>query len=628
MKQRQLFIILILLLCTGCPAPYRHLYKEGVRYCVTDGLFKSRWEDYYERAMSCYSGGFYNEALIDIDKAIVIKKHEKDERMVRTHGMHYIDCFVNRDKGLILYALKQYDKAKNQLELSIQHEPSDKAFHYLDLTRKKLIDKSSKSQPVIHLEIPETNQTVIRTNALPLFVSGYASDQDFIESIIIHKKTVFIECSQKKIEFNVPLHLKEGHHNIRLIARNLHQIPSEKIISVHIDRSGPMVYINKCDNGICGKVIDALPHMNLFLNQRQISIGKSCNETFTILSQHLQKGVNCLIAKDCLGNSTVVDLSTLTHFRKKYLAAVSYVSDANTYSVQPIDITFTHLKPQTLAYIENIPVEGSVCSNYPISHIMLNAFSIQTENAICVAFNHSLSLDYGKNELVVEAKNVLKQKITKTFTITRKDPEPFKLKYRFGIHIVPTYGLYTSFPKSEIPHIWLKFRQLFITALKNGQRFRIIENSEHEIDASLFGQIQETVDGIEVTVRLVANNSFQILKVDKVRGIIKDTFSTYCSNALEKMAVELSDNLHNAFPVADGSIVNTLTDTVEIDFGAVQLMMRWPILAYRFVYPEHPYGSDGFVLGKTSILSTGNDVYGASTNEIGQLFMKDRFIVK
>ena len=57
---------------------------------------------------------------------------------------------------------KQYDKAKNQLELSIQHEPSDKAFHFLDLTRKKLIDKSSKSQPVIHLEMHETNQTVIR----------------------------------------------------------------------------------------------------------------------------------------------------------------------------------------------------------------------------------------------------------------------------------------------------------------------------------------------------------------------------------------------------------------------------------------------------------------------------------
>ena len=90
-------------------------------------------------------GAFYPEAITDFEAAIA--QREKDQRMARTYGMHFVDYFPHRELGVALFEAGNLERAQTEIERSLAQYPTAKARFYLDRIRKALILKEGK--PVV-----------------------------------------------------------------------------------------------------------------------------------------------------------------------------------------------------------------------------------------------------------------------------------------------------------------------------------------------------------------------------------------------------------------------------------------------------------------------------------------------
>ncbi len=86
-----LSFLLAVSILSGCAhQPDRAAYtKDGKTYGQVRGTFRHKWWNYYERGLSFADGRFFEEAARDFKLAI--EKREKDQRMARTYGMHFVD---------------------------------------------------------------------------------------------------------------------------------------------------------------------------------------------------------------------------------------------------------------------------------------------------------------------------------------------------------------------------------------------------------------------------------------------------------------------------------------------------------------------------------------------------------
>ena len=111
--------------------------KDGVKYGETKGAFRDKWWNYLERGQSYLEGGCYEAALNDLDRAIELRrqmvKNEHDKTRARTYGLHFVDYFPHREKGIALYRLGRMDEARTELEQSLKAVESQRARQYLDM---------------------------------------------------------------------------------------------------------------------------------------------------------------------------------------------------------------------------------------------------------------------------------------------------------------------------------------------------------------------------------------------------------------------------------------------------------------------------------------------------------------
>ncbi|UCG78775.1 MAG: hypothetical protein JSV21_02770, partial [Nitrospirota bacterium] len=145
-----LIISVLLILPSGCAVSKKGSYiKEGKEYGVTEGSFRSRWWNFYERGVSFADGGFYDEAIDDLIMAI--KMRSKDQWRARTYGMHFVSYFPHRELGIIFYNQGKYDDAVGELEASLATADSSKAKFFLNKARKALIEQtgSDKLAPIL-----------------------------------------------------------------------------------------------------------------------------------------------------------------------------------------------------------------------------------------------------------------------------------------------------------------------------------------------------------------------------------------------------------------------------------------------------------------------------------------------
>ena len=639
--------------------------KEGTKYGRTNNIFTGEWYEYYSRALSYIEGECYEFAIDDLEEAI--KRQNKDRIWASTYGMHYIDYFPHRELGFVHFIMGDYDAAKYELLQSIDQEPSEKAYHYLDNVRQKIMIR--EKQPASYASIRLDSDYIV-TNDDSVVISGSIEDKQFIKEFLINDNKIFLEYSKKKISFRESYKLLDGKQEMTITVRNLMGGETKKKLFIHVDRKGPVVTITKYTPGaeIAGYLIDEFGGLSCFLNGEPIPLSKAKKAFFSIQLKTGIKNIK-LIARDKLGNETLAIIdSSLASFKTN---AAMYANYQNNIATDAASISpDTNKSPQITLYgwpdfekvwIEriNIQVKVTVKSKTDIKTIFINDQPVLLSNdKLCDAgkdifFSHSILLKPGENTIQVRAISETGETDLKKITIIREIPEIFQPQNLFPISIKAfnediENSISYQLQNFVINEFLLKGRfqivnTKIISKIKKQSIFsRIIKYLSENIQNNNFlyrnnlknakalieGNFFITRSGIEIIAKMVDLQTREILAIKNV----------YCENkgtdSFKILANRLVLKFHKEFPQIDSEISELLSDEqfVVKSTKVAVLKIKRPLCVYRYITPKYNPVTGLFLGANTQIIGSANVVKIQVDGYVGQLknkhilTLKDRVI--
>jgi len=533
------FMICLLIppLFSACAVSSGHesCVRENTAYCTSDGNFTGQWYDYYERALSCMEGECYPAALADLEESIY--RRSDDRRMARSLGMHFVDYFPHREKGLIHYLLGEDAAAESELELSIQQYPSAKALFYLDKVRKRIMEKSrgqgagsrgqvcvprlvvwgsgvrgqgSEESPLTSHLSPLTPDLEIYTAADPVVISGIAEDEQYVSEIMLNNRPVFMEASGKSVSFRKEILLAEGKHRIDISAKNLLGGTAERRIILHADRAGPVITLTAADaeNGIQGRIYDESGEIFLTADGKEFPVPKGKNVPFSIAVQ-AGTAYMLLSAKDKLGNQTEAEVSIESPAEENLLMA-----DAGTYVFETAEknaypkIILDEWQDRERVFLEHIQIKGKVRSENLIRSLNINDMPLIQDPGTVVYFSYVMRLEEGENRIRIIAEDESGSAKSKVIAITREIPEAFKMKYRYCLALHP-FDLLSITEKQAAETEANLFQHFFSKQFNDRKRFQIMMRKDGESVKRIFNSPESDLNlilaGRSASVRQISD---------------------------------------------------------------------------------------------------------------------------
>lgn len=618
-------LVLTLFFICGCPVKKPECVIGGKAYCVAEGNFTGQWYDYYERALSCIEGECFEPAIADLGEAI--RRRTRDQRRARTMGMHFIDYFPHREKGLAHYLLGEYEDAKAELEVSIRQYPSEKAWFYLDKTRKRLmeIEHPPVSAPAIIIDTPRiAADGAAWTRDDPVSVAGRASDtEQYVTDVTLAGNPVFMESSGKHVSFSEDLILDEGTHSIPVAAKNLLCGETERRVVIHVDRTGPVIAVGAFEPGghIRGKVFDESGEIRVYADGRLVASGKGTTVEFdAVLGRETRTVV--LTATDRLGNET--EMRVDPNFRSGgpsavLLAAnrVDEMSDSGrgiaaierTGAGHP-EITLKGWADHETVFRESVRIQVDIAGDADIREFRVNSQTRPLGGiGRTVSLSHFARLRRGENVLRISVSDITGKSGEKEIVITRKTPEAFKLRHRYGLAMHP-------FEQSETTPESALFHHRFLEDLLSRSRFRVLVREEladmldsmsfrdtlgtegmgEDANAVMLGVVYGTRAGVEIAARMVDIESRETIATADVYSDSGDV------RTMASLAKKLSEKFHRYLPLIDGKITGIGGKDLVIEPetwkpARGKIANGWPMIVYRNTNPgDTVRGSDSVIV--------------------------------
>ncbi len=632
------FLITVSVLSGCAHQPNRATYtSEGKTYGQVRGTFRHKWWNYYEQGLSFADGRFFKEAARDFQLAI--SKREKDQRMARTYGMHFVDYFPRRELGIVHYRMGNLEAAKEELSLSLTQYPTAKARFYLDCVRKGLIENTGDQvvPPRLTINVPKGD---VWTNEDPVLISGTAQDESYLSAVTIEGVPLFMEGAQQQISFSEPLKLAQGHHTVEVEARNLMGKVSRRKILFHVDREGPIITVEELTSGpdvpgqaylIQGSVYDESGVSDLKINGEAVPIEKGGEVPF-VAKPPANTNTLEVVATDRLGNQTSarIDLKIPSAKVDPIMLASS---DSNlkcfflsglfgSKDIQPPEISFKGWTDSQTVFMDKVYLDGHVADESNIQNLSINQRPIMHRKGKRIFFNHLLSIQKGKNIIIIKAKDEAGNVAKREIIITRLVPKALQLAERLSLTVLP-FG-----QKGEISDASLSFQDNLIDALVTQNRFRVVEREKLEVilneqklsrsklierqtalqigklmaaQTIIFGNIIETNAGIEIVARMIDTETSEILAAEDVYDEIKDL------SALKTLAEGMATKFHRNFPLLDGLVVQKGDKYVFTDIGQGKIRLQRKIIIYHEKPIKHPVtgkllGADNRILGRARVI--------------------------
>lgn len=623
-----LLLVALALGLWGCPGTPPKIYvKDGKEYGRVEGAFRHNWWNYYERALSYMEGEYYEDALADLEAAT--DKRFADKRRARTYGLHFVDYFPHRERGVIYYLAGRYPEAQSELELSLSQQPSAKAQFYLDKVRQILLERTAPAVGTPEIALALAEETVW-TREDPVTIAGHVTDAQYVSEIHLDGRPYFIDGARQRIDFSRPFRLDEGRHVIDIEAANLLGGVAKRQVVVEVDRQGPVLSLaaqpsaNDARTVVEGSLFDRSGRIDLWVNGRSVSLPAGEDVPFRAALPAGDARVE-ILARDRLGNETRAefDLDQLEAGGEPLLLA------ANAYLVvndaEPMLLTFALGRKDTrkptiklvgwtdeqTVFMEKAYIEGDIRDDQSLADVTVNGESVLRRQGRMVFFNHLLNLEEGRNVVRIRAEDEAGNASEQVIHIDREVPRVFQLGSRFSFTLMPftKKGLVTGL--GDMYEAW------FLTRLMDRNRFRLIERQQLEAvlreqklsktelvdeqtalrlgklvaaEATMVGDFIETRLGVEVVARLIDNETSEILAVKDVYGEQRDRA------ALMDLAEGLSVKFHREFPLVDGHIVKEGGSDFYTDLGKDRIKPNRRLIVYRETNPiVHP--KTGKVLG-------------------------------
>ena len=635
-----LTLVLAALVLRCAPEPSKSTYaRNGKEYGKVSGaFFRHRWWNYYDRGLSFAEGEFYQEALADLEQAI--SQREKDQRMARTYGMHFIDYFPHRELGIVYYQMGNLEKAREELQLSLGQFPSSKARYYLNQVRKGLIERQTKEVSPPRLII-ESDTLEFWTREDPVVVSGFAEDESYVAQISIMGVPLVIDVSKKSVRFEKPLDLPQGRHVIEVEAKNLLGETAKEKVVIHVDRSGPLVAVDEVridrvkparEITLSGSIYDEAGVLNLVINGQEIPIQEGEEVPF-VARLFVETDSLDMVALDSLGNQTSaqIPLTSGLFGEMRVLLALAESAVGADYELAgifwPEDTNPPRIKlkgwtkSQTV-FMEKAYIEGQVSDENKIEQLTVNGIPLLRRSGRYIFFSHMVDIREGENNLTIEARDENGNRGSQIISIIRKVPPALQLAERLSIAAFPFEQ------KGEVTEAGMAFQDNLIDALVDQNRFQVIERDRLDLilqeqklsrtklfdrgtalrlgslvaaKSIIIGSIIETRIGIEVVARLVDTETAEILATEDVYDEVKDL------PALRSLAEGMAVKFHRDFPLVDGLVIGLEGDDIFTDLGADLIKLRRRLIVYREEPVAHPktgknLGSDNEIIGRARVV--------------------------
>ena len=531
--RKAFFAALVGLLLYSLPAfPQKapECIKNGVKYGVVSGAFLGEWWNYQERAMSYIDGECYAPALDDITKAIELRqklvKKDCDQRRARGYGMHFVDYFGHRERGVALYRLGKLDEAQQELELSLSCVESGKAQFFLDQLRKNKIESGNldKTPPEVQVSEP-VNKSY--TNSSSVKISGKATDDSLVKEIWVGSDAVVIPISQKEVSFSEPKDLNPGWNNFRIRAIDITGKEKSADCSIYLDQEGPEVSIadikqvTPAEVEVSGELADASPISKLVLNNKEIPLeaGRSFKARLSVAPEWKI----FFKASDQAGNVTEGVINLATEPKGAMLEKRHTVQEASLdgdYQSYPgwafqnyqmpfsfqmensgramAELAFTELywnlkekydnytdkeppviklrgfQNETTVYFPELYLEGLVSDASNLKEVTINNKNLLGAQRKNMFFNYIVPLAPGLNQIVIRAVDISGNVAERPIRVNRIVPVVHQLNERMVVSMLPFYQM------GQVKEIGAVGYDNLITAIVNQKRFSFVDRSKIE----------------------------------------------------------------------------------------------------------------------------------------------------
>jgi tetratricopeptide (TPR) repeat protein len=584
----------ILLLFTACAVPHPGpvCKKDQQNYGLVDGAFRSRWWNFYQRGQSYLEGECLKAAMADFKEAI--DQNSRDQRMIRTYGMHFIDYFPHRELGLAYYLLEDLDEALKELQISVSQESSSKALHYIDQIRKKQIQHKG-------LKINKPSLTIVKNEGSSwtknecITIEGTAADEQYVCHITINDDPIDINESKKIVHFKKDMILPQGIHHIPIHVKNLLGGSFTLNYDAFIDYQGPIIEIqsfkqkNHHTFKIDGIVSDFSGATKLSSGNKQFNLNGEKSESFSIeLSVNRNHQDNIVLnAVDRAGNETqaVINIEkALQTFKKTLIASTDNLFIASTQK-QPVNLLLYEWKKTNVVYSDKIYLEGFISSSSPLKEFVINQKTIDINKGMFIFFSIPINLNEGKNDIQLTIKNKKSQVITKQISFMRMIPEISQLKSRLHVSLNLLKASESATEERD------SFQNMLLSSFIKRNRFYVIPKFSIQENINL-RVVQSHIDmqvshltfsghyvksryGIEVAIRVIDNETTGVLTV-------KDAYSeSHHDESVLRMAESLSLRIHNEFPIMKGHIQKINSNIIQVSLGKQELKAQNRLIIFQ-----------------------------------------------
>ncbi len=626
--QKAVSLFIALLLVVSCVPSGKSLKNSS-------GTFRGRWYNYYDRGIEYSAQGEWKRALHDLQKAS--DKRDRDQRMARTYGMHFIDYFPHRELGIALLQIGKIEEAMRELETSISQEKSAKASFYLNKARKIFLDQQGKyiAPPSIVINTPVNNESL---NNFTKLVKGTVTGEGYVAQININGSPYRFDLAQKEIDFELNVDISEGTNSIVVSAEDLLGSPAVKKVAISIDREGPAITIfdiveEKISSGssvrITGSVNDSTGINKLVVNQKNVTVnGSDVHDFDLILSRESLPSPLVIDAYDTLNNMTRAEIDMekeLASLNKNEEPVLLVLAGADLFSsdtVSPV-IKLKDSEDMPPVFIDKYYVEGEVSDNRKVEQIVVNKGDIFSRKGKKIFFSKLVRLDEGDNEINIEAFDSSGNRSTAAFTVRRTIPQVLQVGSRISMSIMPFDSL------REKANIELLAYEQLTGSFVDQQRFNIIERAKLEqvileqkltrekltdpnysikvgrlmaADTILATSVTADNKSVEFTSRVINTETSQIMEV-------KDVYSEdRSSDSISQLMDGLASKVAGSFPLVEGTVIKRDNSVVYTDLGSSSgIKGNMGIIIYRKGEAiKHPLtgkylGSDMEKLGAANI---------------------------
>jgi len=206
----------------------------------SEGPFRGRWWNYYDRGLWYQTQGDYEQAEADFRAAL--KGRSSDAWSARTYGLHFHEYFPNRELGVTLFYQGDLNGAETYLQDSLDDVDTARAQFFLDqITRERIARGLIQDGESPRLTTTVTGGALVAERDVGLSIN--AGDDVGVAQVRVNGNRLYQRGSRTAVAFEDMVRLEEGNHELTISAADLADKETTENVTVRVDTTSPAIAV-------------------------------------------------------------------------------------------------------------------------------------------------------------------------------------------------------------------------------------------------------------------------------------------------------------------------------------------------------------------------------------------------